>query len=273
MDLKSLNVGIVGGGAMAENILRGILTAGLLSKEQITVSDLRPERISHLKNSFEIKTTLDNHELVSKADLLILAVKPQNMRGLLHDIKNEFVDDSKLVLSIAAGIKAETIFQSLDKKGRIIRIMPNIGARVLASASVLCLGPSSTASDLNLARLLFDAIGQTDVIDEDLMDAVTALSGSGPAYIFMIIDALADAGVKVGLSRSIALKLAAQTCFGAAKLVIETDALPAQLKDQVTSPGGTTIAGIHALEKGALRGIIMDAVEAAYRRARELSTL
>jgi pyrroline-5-carboxylate reductase len=272
MDLKNLNVGIVGGGVMAENILRGILTAGLLSKEQIIVSDLRPERISHIKNSFEIRTTLDNHELISKAELLILAVKPQNMRGLLHDVK-KVVDDSKLVLSIAAGIKAETIFQGLDKKGRIIRIMPNIGAKVLASASVLCLGPSSTASDLNLARLLFDAIGQTVVIDEDLMDAVTALSGSGPAYIFMIIDALADAGVKAGLSRGIALKLAAQTCFGAAKLVIETDALPAQLKDQVTSPGGTTIAGIHALEKGALRGIIMDGVEAAFRRARELSTL
>jgi len=151
--------------------------------------------------------------------------------------------------------------------------MPNIGARVLASASALCLGPLANASDLTLARLLFDSIGQTVTIDEELMDAVTALSGSGPAYVFLFIDALADAGVKAGLSRSIALKLAAQTCFGAAKVVLETDSLPASLKDQVASPGGTTIAGLHVLERGALRGIVMDAVEAALKRARELSTI
>lgn len=148
--------------------------------------------------------------------------------------------------------------------------MPNIAAKVLESASALCLGPSATFDDLNIAKQIFEAIGKAVVIDEELMDAVTGLSGSGPAYIFLIIDALADAGVKVGISRSIALKLAVQTCLGAAKLVLETEELPAKLKDQVTSPGGTTIAGLHVLEKGGVRGAIMDAVDAAVARSKEL---
>jgi len=272
MDLKKVNLGIIGGGAMAENILRGILGNQMLSKEQVAVSDIRTERLAALKNAFEIRTTLDNQDLVSRAAVIILAVKPQNMKGLLQDIK-QATDESKLFLSIAAGVKAETIFQGLNRNGRIVRIMPNIGARVLASASVLCLGPRANAEDLNLARQLFDSIGQTVTVDEELMDAVTALSGSGPAYVFLLIEALADAGVKAGLSRGIALKLAAQTCFGAARLVLETDSSPASLKDQVASPGGTTIAGLHVLERGAMRGIVMDAVAAALQRARELSLL
>ena len=269
MDLKNSQIGIIGGGVMAENILRGLLQAGLFSADQITVSDIPPERLNYLKSTFKVKTSLDNHELVSRSDIIVLAVKPQNMKGLLNEIK-AVVNPKKLLLSIAAGVTSETISQGLSGKCRIIRIMPNIAAKVLESASALCLGPSATFDDLNIAKQIFEAIGKTIVIDEELMDAVTGLSGSGPAYIFLVIDALADAGVKVGISRSIALKLAVQTCLGAAKLVLETDELPAKLKDQVTSPGGTTIAGLHVLEKGGVRGAIMDAVDAAVARSKEL---
>lgn len=269
MDIKNLNIGMIGGGAMAENILRGVLTAGLFSEEQITVSDILSERLAYLKDAFKLETSLDNHEVVSKSDIIVLSVKPQNIKVLLENIR-PVVDEKKLVLSIAAGVKTQTIFQGLSGKARIIRIMPNIAARVLESASALCLGPSATSDDLNIARQIFEAIGKTVVVDEDLMDAVTGLSGSGPAYLFLIIDALADAGVKAGLSRRIALELSAQTCLGAAKLILETEELPAGLKDQVTSPGGTTIAGLYMLEKGAVRGAIMDAVAAAVIRSKAL---
>jgi pyrroline-5-carboxylate reductase len=269
MDINIIKLGIIGGGVMAENILRGVLTARLISAEQITVSDLQAERLKYLKETFQIKTSLENSELVSQSDVILLAVKPQNLKSLLDEI-NPVMNEKKLLLSIAAGVKSKTISQGLSGKGRIVRIMPNIAAKVLESASALCLGPSATGDDLNFAKKVFEAIGKVVVIDETLMDAVTGLSGSGPAYFFIIIEAMADAGVKAGLSRSIAQKLAAQTCFGAAKLVLETSENPAALKDQVASPSGTTIAGIQALEKGSIRGIIMDAVEAAVNRSKEL---
>ncbi|MEI6127996.1 MAG: pyrroline-5-carboxylate reductase [Pseudomonadota bacterium] len=269
MDIKNLKIGIIGGGVMAENILRGILRADLLAADHITVSDVRAERLSYLKDTFKVKTLLDNVDLASKSDIIIIAVKPQSMKGLLDEIKS-VINEKKLILSIAAGVKAKTIADGLQGKGRIIRSMPNIAAKVLESASVLSIGPAATGEDLIVAKKIFDAIGKTVVINEDLMDAVTGLSGSGPAYFFLIIEALADGGVKAGLPRAVALKLAAQTCFGAAKLVLETDEHPAVLKDQVTSPGGTTIAGIEMLEKGALRGMLMNAVAAAVDRSKEL---
>ncbi len=271
MDLQNLQLGIIGGGAMAENILKGVLSAGFVSEDRLTVSDCHAQRLTYLKETFRVPTTLDNHELVKTSDTILIAVKPQNMKGLLKDI-NQVVDDKKLILSIAAGITCQTISEGLSGKGRIIRIMPNIAAKVLESASALCLGPAASPEDLETAKQLFEAIGKTVVVDEELMDAVTGLSGSGPAYIFLIVDALADAGVRSGLSRRTALQLAAQTCFGAAQLILQTGELPAKLKDQVTSPGGTTIAGIHVLEKKAVRGAIMDAVEAAVKRSKELGT-
>lgn len=269
MDLKIVRVGFIGGGAMAENILRGTLTAGLFSAEQITVSDLHADRLKYIKDAFHVKISLDNPEVVTQSDIVIIAVKPQNMKGLFDEIEPQ-ADDNKLFLSIAAGIKAATISRGLAGKGRIIRIMPNIAAKVHESASALCLGPAATAEDLNIAKKIFEAIGITVVIDEGLMDAVTGLSASGPAYLFLVIEAMADAGVQAGLSRSIALKLAAQTCLGAAKLVLKTGESPAGLKDQVTSPAGTTIAGLHVLEKGSVRGVLMDAVAAAVKRSKDL---
>ncbi len=269
MDLTTLKLGIIGGGTMAENILRGLLHAQLLSADRITVSDLSADKLTHLKNAYKVKTTLDNHEIVSGAEVIVLAVKPQNMKVLLDEIK-EVSTPAKLYLSIAAGISSEAIAGALGGKGRIIRIMPNVAARVLQSASALCRGPASTPDDLKLARQLFAAIGSVVVVGEDSMDAVTGLSGSGPAYVFLAIEALADAGVRAGLARATALTLAAQTCLGAARLVLDTGSHPGVLKDQVTSPGGTTIAGIHALETGGLRGTLMNAVAAAEQRSKEL---
>ena len=271
MDLQNAQIGFVGGGAMAENILRGILSAGIVPADHITVSEIHPQRRSYIQETFQVQTTQDNRGLAARADIIVLAVKPQNLKALLEEIAPA-VNNQKLILSIAAGITTDAIARCLSAKGRIVRIMPNIAAKVLESASALCAGPAAGEADLGLACELFAATGKTVVITEGLMDAVTGLSGSGPAYIFLVIESLADAGVKAGLPRSTACTLAAQTCLGAAKLVLETEQSPAVLKDQVTSPAGTTIAGMQVLEKGAVRGTIMEAVEAAVARSRELGS-
>ena len=272
MDIKSRTLGIIGGGAMAENILRGILKSSLVSRDKVIVSDIRQERLLELKEQFGVKTLLDNVELASKAEVLIFAVKPQNIRLLLKEIR-QTISEHTLIISIAAGIQTKTIADGLGGKGRIIRSMPNIAAKVLASATALCAGPGATSDDMALAKNLFDAIGTTVVVSEDLMDAVTGLSGSGPAYIFVIIEALADAGVRAGLQRQVALKLAAQTCLGAAQLVLASEEHPAALKDQVSSPAGTTIAGLAALEQAGLRNALLQAVSAAVSRSQELGRL
>ncbi|MCX8042995.1 MAG: pyrroline-5-carboxylate reductase [Desulfobacterota bacterium] len=269
MELKNLKLGMIGGGAMAENLVRGMVQAQLIPAENIVVSDIKQERLTLLREQFGVKTMLDNVELVIKTDVIILAVKPQNMRLLLEEIR-QAVTEHKLIISIAAGIQTKTIAEGLGGKGRIIRCMPNIAAKTLASASALCTGSGATAQDMTLAKKLFDAIGITVVVSEDLMDAVTGLSGSGPAFVFVVIETLADAGVRAGLQRSVALTLAAQTCLGAARLVLTSHEHPAVLKDQVASPGGTTIAGLAALEQAGLRNALLQAVAAAVTRSQEL---
>lgn len=269
MNLTKIKLGIIGSGIMAENILRGILQAGLLKNSQVTVSDLSAARLTLFKKQFKVKTESANKKMVSESDIVLLAVKPQNMKTLLEEIK-ETADNQKLFISIAAGITSAAISRDLSGKGRIIRVMPNVAAKVLESASGICRGPQAKESDVKTAVKMFDAIGKAVEVKEELMDAVTGLSGSGPAYVFLFIDAMADAGVKAGLTRQNALDLSVQTFFGAAKLLLETGLSPAAAKDQVTSPGGTTICGLHALEKGSVRADIIDAVEAAILRSKEL---
>jgi pyrroline-5-carboxylate reductase len=269
MELKQAQLCILGGGMMAENILRGILRAKLLGPDRITVSDLQAERLSHLRDTYKVATSRDNADVAAKAGLIILAVKPQNMKTLLEEIKPA-LSESRLIISIAAGVKTKTLADGLGAHARIVRTMPNIGAKVLASATALCAGPGATQDDLAAAKEIFEAIGSTVVVNEDLMDAVTGLSGSGPAYFFQFIEALADAGVRAGLTRQVAVKLAAQTCLGAAQLVLETGESPAVLKDQVTSPAGTTIEGLRVLEAAGVRGAIINAVSAAVERSKEL---
>jgi pyrroline-5-carboxylate reductase len=259
----------IGGGNMAEALLRGILTAKRLRPNEVLATDVRDDRLAYLRSTYGIDVSADNAMAARQADTILLAVKPQIMRRALEDVRGA-VTERQLLISIAAGVSTTTIADAFRRPIRIIRAMPNTPALVLEGASALACGAHATEADLETARGLFEAVGTVVVVEEPLLDAVTGLSGSGPAYVFLIIEALADAGVKMGLPRSTALALATQTLRGAARMLLETRKHPAELKDMVTSPGGTTIAGLHALERGAVRAALIQAVEAATRRSQEL---
>jgi pyrroline-5-carboxylate reductase len=264
-------IGFVGTGHMAEALIRGLVQAGVAEPTQIVGSHPRPERCAEMAEKYGIRTTGDNVEVARQAEILVLSVKPQVMKRVLEEISPR-IHPSALVVSIAAGIPLSVIEGRLSQS-RVIRTMPNTPALVGAGATAIAAGGHATADDLQAARRIFDSIGMTVVLEESQLDAVTGLSGSGPAYIFLIIEALSDAGVKMGLSRHNAQSLAAQTVLGSAKLLIETGEHPGRLKDMVTSPGGTAIAGLHTLEAGGLRTTLMNAVEAATLRSRELGEL
>jgi pyrroline-5-carboxylate reductase len=253
---------------MAEALIKGLLRAGT-APARVTATVKRTERIAELEKAHSIRVILDNIAAAKDADVVVLCVKPQAMAKVVTQIA-PVVDPSKLVISIAAGVPIAAFERKLGAKARVVRAMPNTPALVGLGATALSGGEHATEQDVAFAQKLFDAVGITTVVDEVLLDAVTGLSGSGPAYMFLVIEALSDAGVKVGLSRHVALKLAAQTVLGSARLLIETGAHPGALKDQVTSPGGTAIAGLHTLEAGGLRTTLIDAVEAATKRAKEL---
>jgi len=262
-------IAFLGGGNMAEALIKGMLAAGTAKPGHILVTDIASDRLEPLKRTYGITVKKNNEDAAHDAEVIILSVKPQVIDKVLAEI-SPVVDAQKLVISIAAGITISAIEASLAGKVRVVRVMPNTPARVLAGAAALAAGSHATSEDLALARNIFSSVGRTVLVEERLMDAVTGLSGSGPAYVFMMIEALADGGVKVGLPRELALELAAQTVYGAAKMVLETKEHPGRLKDMVSSPGGTTIEGLHALEKGKFRATLMNAVEAATARSREL---
>lgn len=260
---------MLGAGNMAGALIRGLLGSGTVEKEQVRASDVRADRLEALKKSYGIETTTDNAELVKWANLLVLSVKPQVIDRVLDDVGAAIGQDT-LVVSIAAGVPIRSIEARLHTGVRVIRAMPNTAAIVMEGATGIAPGIHATEEDVEAAKALFDATGRTVVLDESLIDAVTGLSGSGPAYVMLMIEALADGGVKVGLHRDTALLLAAQTVYGSAKLLLETGEHPGRLKDMVTSPGGTAIAGLHTLEAGGLRTTLIDAVENATHRAEEL---
>ncbi len=262
-------IAFLGGGNMAEALIKGMIAAGTAKPDGLLVTDISADRLEHLRKTYGIIVKKNNSEAVREADIVVLAVKPQVIDRVLHEIMVD-VTDKQLVISIAAGVTLEKLETALPAKARVVRVMPNTPALVLAGAAALAGGGYATAADLALAQGIFTAVGRAVVVEEKLMDAVTGLSGSGPAYVFTIIDALSDAGVKAGLPRALALELAAQTVDGAAKMVLETKEHPGKLRDMVTSPGGTTIEGLHALEKGKLRATLMNAVEAATARSKEL---
>lgn len=262
-------IAFLGAGNMAEALVKGLLRAHVAQPAEIVCSDRREERGPELVQRYGVRFTRSNREAVESSDIVVLSVKPQAMNRLLDEI-SPTLNERKLVISIAAGVPIAAIERKVGHGVRIVRTMPNTPALVGAGATALSPGEHATAEDLKQARALFDAIGKSVEVDEPLLDAVTGLSGSGPAYIFLVIEALSDAGVKVGLPRAQAQELAAQTVLGSAKLLIETGEHPGRLKDQVTSPGGTAIAGLHTLEAGGLRTTLMDAVEAATRRSKEL---
>lgn len=265
-------IGFIGAGTMATTIARGLLHAKLCGPEQLIASEPRESRRAEVTDELGIATVASNAEVAEKADVIILATKPQVFGRMLPELREALRPDT-LLISIAAGVTNAAIEARLAPGTRVIRTMPNTPALVRHGATAVAPGTHASAADVALARRLFESVGIVEVLDETLMDAVTGLSGSGPAFIFVIIEALADAGVKVGLHRRTAQTLAAQTVLGAAKLLIETGEHPGRLKDMVCSPGGTTISGLHTLEAGGLRTTLIDAVDAAASRSRELGEL
>lgn len=268
--LKNKTIGFIGAGNMAEALINGLLTSHTVLPGAIIAGDRNLERLEVIAEGYKIKAVSSNIEVAAASDIIVLAVKPQDIASVLEGIRE--VVKEKLIISIAAGVKTGTISDMLMRPARIVRAMPNTPALVLSGATALFIGNGASRDDEKIAVTIFDAVGKTVVLkDEALMDAVTGLSGSGPAYVFIILEALADAGVRMGLPRETASLLANQTVFGAAKMVMEVNRHPAELKDMVASPGGTTIAGIKKLEEGRVRASLMEAVEAAALRSRELS--
>lgn len=265
-------IGFIGGGNMAEALVRGLISSGAVKKSEILVSDTVSKRLEHMKSVYGVITTGDNKEIVKKSDHIVLSVKPNSVSKVVSEIKGGMTS-GKILISIAAGIPTSLISNALGKKkAKIVRVMPNTPALVLAGASVLYCNPNVSAKESEEVRKIFESVGLAFIVeDESLLDAVTGLSGSGPAFVSMFVEALSDGGVKMGLPRDMALKLAAQTVYGTAKMIIEDKTHPAELKDKVSSPGGTTIEGIHELESGGFRANVISAVEAAAYRSRELS--
>ena len=267
--LASHTIGFIGAGNMAEALIRGLVRGNHVAPDRIAASGPRRERLDELQARYKIDVTTDNREVARRCGLVVLSIKPQIFDKVLREIGDQ-LKPGTLVISIAAGVDTATIEASVADGVRVVRAMPNTPALVGAGATAVSAGKHASETDLATARALFDAVGITVELDESQLDAVTGLSGSGPAYIFLILEALADAGVKVGLARRNAQRLAAQTVMGSAKMLLETDEHPGKLKDMVTSPGGTAIAGLHTLEEGGLRTTLMNAVETATKRAREL---
>ncbi len=267
--LNIRKIAIIGGGNMAEAIIRGLLREEV--GVGICVAEISLKRRDELTAKFpHVRVVGNAAEAAEWGEMIILAVKPQQAEGAL-DLIERVVTPQKLVVSIMAGIPTAKIEANLLPGCRVIRAMPNTPALIGAGATAVCSGRKATADDLDLARQIFALIGTAVSVDEKLMDAVTGLSGSGPAYVFTFIEALSDAGVKNGIPRDVATQLAAQTVLGASRMVVETGEHPCLLKEKVTSPGGTTIAALHALENGSFRGVIMNAVEAASLKSKELA--
>jgi pyrroline-5-carboxylate reductase len=256
---------------MATALARGWLAAGLITADRTSASDPVEAARKAFTTETSVRSSPDNATVVTASDLLVLAVKPQSMAGLMQEIRPA-VSARHLIVSIAAGITLGQLSRGLGAERRLIRVMPNTPCLVQASASAFSPGASALPEDVALVDRLMKAVGIAFRLPEPLLDAVTGLSASGPAFVYVMIEALGDGGVRVGLPREVATALAAQTVLGAAKMVLETGSHPGVLKDMVASPGGTTIAGLHALERGNVRAALMDAVEAAARRATELGT-
>lgn len=262
-------IGFLGAGRMASALARGWIAAGLTIADHVLASDPSAAAREAFVSGESLRAVSANAEVVAHGDLLVLAVKPQSMKALLEEIR-PLLTERHLIVSIAAGVSLKQLADGLGSRRRLVRVMPNTPCLVGASASAYTPGDAATANDAALVEGLLKAVGVAIRVPENLLDAVTGLSGSGPAFVYLMIEALSDGGVRVGLPRDAATALAAQTVLGAAKMVLETGSHPGVLKDQVASPGGTTIAGLHALERGGVRGALMDAVEAATRRATEL---
>ena len=266
------SIAFLGAGQMAEAFVRGLLGAGLLEPSAVWVSDVRPGRADQLAQQLGVHAASSNPQAVQSVEVVLLSVKPQDVPGLLAEVGADIRAD-QLVVSIAAGVTVASLERHLPHHPPVIRVMPNTPALVQAGMAVLAPGQRATREHEALALRLFGALGRAIVLPERHLDAVTALSGSGPAYLAVVAEALSDAGVRVGLPRDVAHLLAAQTMLGTGRLLADTGMHPALLKEAVTSPGGTSIAGVHAMERGGIRALLMDAIVAATERSAELGRL
>ncbi len=270
MSLKNKTIVFLGAGNMGEALIQGLLTAKRAAPSQIIATDVRPERLESLAKTFGIRTMDDNVKAVADADIVLLAVKPQQMSAVLAPLKSA-TSDRRLFISIAAGVTTARIEGELGGKARVVRVMPNTPALVGAGAAALVKGAYATDDDLATAESILGAVGITVRVAERLIDAVTALSGSGPAYVFYVTEAMIKAGVGAGLDEALAKKLAIQTVYGAAKLLAESGEEPESLRRKVTSLGGTTEAALKVMSDRKLAEIFAEAIQAAEQRSRELS--
>ena len=280
---RAMKLGFIGGGKMAAALIKGVLKSGVCAPAEITVSDVHAPTAEKLRSETGVTIAASTAEVVGASEVIVLAVKPGDALAAIQSVTTQQMESSmrwawqggsgkggKLLLSIVAGLSIRSLEQAAGDKLRIIRVMPNTPALVLAGASAFALGTQATEEDAAVAQSIFGSVGVALQVKETLLDAVTGLSGSGPAYGYTIIEALADGGVLMGLPRELALQLAAKTVAGAAEMVLQSGLHPAVLRDQVTSPGGTTIAGLEALESGGLRAALIAAVRAATERATAL---
>lgn len=265
-----MKIAFLGAGAMGEALLRGLLKAHVYAPEDIIIFDANAKRLQEIAAEFGVATAPDVATAAREAEVILLAVKPQIVPVALGSLR-DVLTSSHTLISIAAGITTAQLEAHFGADVPVVRVMPNTPALVGAGAAAICLGSHADESHRAIAHGIFAAVGLAVDVEEKLIDAVTGLSGSGPAYVYVFIEALSDAGVKMGLSREISTQLAAQTVLGSAQMVLETKLHPGELKDRVTSPGGTTIAALHALEKGGFRSAVYDAVEASALKSREMS--
>ncbi len=263
--------GFLGAGKMASALIRGMIRSGLATPDSIVASDPVASIRDQLSTATGIQVTPENLEVLRLSDVVVLAVKPQMIQEAIGSISSQGAAD-RLLVSIAAGVPMRDLVAQLDPRARVVRAMPNTPALIGSGASAYCNGPGVTARDEALVRDLLESVGLVQKVPETLIDAVTGLSGSGPAFVYAMIEAMSDGGVHAGLPRAIATELAAQTMLGAARMVLETKEHPGALKDQVTSPSGTTIAGLRVLEGAGIRGALMEAVIAAASRSAALAS-
>ena len=266
---EQLQIGFAGGGNMGEALIKGLLSASVLNPDRIRVYDVSAQRMQYLEQTYQITPCSGLAEMAKTSGVIILAVKPQNVIEVLDELHTQ-IGHRPLLISIAAGIPISTLTAGLEESIPIIRVMPNTPALVLEGASALARGQKVSDDQMQLALTLFQSVGKAIEVDEKWMDTVTGLSGSGPAYVLLMLEALIDGGVLMGLPRQVARELVLQTCLGTVKMVQQTGKHPAELKDMITSPAGTTISGLQVLEENALRGALMGAVQAASKRSREL---
>ena len=264
-------LGIIGAGKMGEAIVSGLIKTGMIAKNEILISDIDDNRKAYITKKYGIRTTSDNSQVAVESGILILCVRPGDVKHILAEIRDSLTTD-KLIISVVAGVTMKFILDTLERRVSLVRAMPNSPCTIGEGMTVLTSSEGTSESHLDRAKNIFGALGRTLFLGEELFDAVTGLSASGPAYVYLFIEALAEGGLKMGIPMNDALLLAAQTVLGSARMVLETGEHPARLKDMVATPGGTTVCGLYELEKAGIRAALVRTVESATIRAKELSS-